>query len=237
MEQQMKRWRSNNSLPCDGHGIQKKNPDPNQVADVARSCRLREIVKTRQFLSRAHTKDRRKNRKQTYSDKMGNIHCKDGSASSFQKTMSVVTRKRASGSQTWTRNEKATFSTRRRTPALLLASELEVLAALDLHLMLDLAHSALKTQNDLLGGLSLFVENRLCLSSEPALFPVVPSLSLSVEACFACLVLSDFVKSMFPALFSLAERIPRLRNIHHVFLLPREHNPEGKTMQETYSSQ
>jgi hypothetical protein len=41
--------------------------------------------------------------------------------------------------------------------ALLLSSKLEVLAALDRLLKLDLADSALKTKHDLLGGLGLIV--------------------------------------------------------------------------------
>ena len=56
--------------------------------------------------------------------------------------------------------------------------ELEVLAALQGQLHLGLARHALQSQHDLLGGLSLLVEDRLGLTTVTGLLAVVSSLSL-----------------------------------------------------------
>jgi hypothetical protein len=61
---------------------------------------------------------------------------------------------------------------------LLVSSELEVLASLQRQLVLGLARSAFQSQNNLLGGLSLFVENLFGLTSVTSLLSVVSSLSL-----------------------------------------------------------
>jgi hypothetical protein len=58
------------------------------------------------------------------------------------------------------KGEKSTL-----TLLLLVTAELKVLAALEGHLHLVLAHGALKTEDNLLGGLRLLVENGLGLSS------------------------------------------------------------------------
>jgi len=56
-----------------------------------------------------------------------------------------------------------------------------VLAALERQLCLGLARVALQPQHDLLGGLGLFVENRLGLTSVTGLLAVVTTLSLGEE--------------------------------------------------------
>jgi hypothetical protein len=57
--------------------------------------------------------------------------------------------------------------------------QLEVLAALEGELLLGLAGSALETQDDLLGGLGLLVEDGLGLTTVTTLLPVVTTLTLS----------------------------------------------------------
>lgn len=59
--------------------------------------------------------------------------------------------------------------------------KLEVLAALQRKLLLGLASSALKTKDDLLGGLGLLVEDGLGLTTITALLPVVTTLTLGEQ--------------------------------------------------------
>jgi hypothetical protein len=59
--------------------------------------------------------------------------------------------------------------------------KLEVLATLQGELLLLLASSALKTQDDLLGSLGLLVEDGLGLTTITALLPVVTTLTLGVQ--------------------------------------------------------
>ena len=59
--------------------------------------------------------------------------------------------------------------------------QLEVLAALQSQLLLGLAGSALETQDNLLGGLGLLVENGLGLTTVTTLLPVVTALTLGVQ--------------------------------------------------------
>ena len=59
--------------------------------------------------------------------------------------------------------------------------KLEVLAALQGELLLGLASSALETQDDLLGGLGLLVEDGLGLTTITALLPVVTTLTLGEQ--------------------------------------------------------
>lgn len=56
-----------------------------------------------------------------------------------------------------------------------------MLAALQGELLLGLASSALETQDDLLGGLGLLVEDGLGLTTVTALLPVVTTLTLGEE--------------------------------------------------------
>ena len=56
-----------------------------------------------------------------------------------------------------------------------------MLATLQRELLLLLASSALKTQDDLLGSLGLLVEDGLGLTTITALLPVITTLTLSVQ--------------------------------------------------------
>jgi hypothetical protein len=56
-----------------------------------------------------------------------------------------------------------------------------VLAALQGELLLGLASSALKTQDNLLGGLSLLVEDRLGLTTVTTLLSIVTTLTLGEQ--------------------------------------------------------
>lgn len=63
------------------------------------------------------------------------------------------------------------------TLRLLVTTQLEVLATLQCQLQLGLARGALETQHNLLGGLSLLVEDRLGLTTVTRLLPVVALLA------------------------------------------------------------
>lgn len=56
-----------------------------------------------------------------------------------------------------------------------------MLATLQRELLLLLASSALKTQDDLLGSLGLLVEDGLGLTTITALLPVITTLTLGVQ--------------------------------------------------------
>lgn len=56
-----------------------------------------------------------------------------------------------------------------------------MLAALQGELLLGLAGTALETEDNLLGGLGLLVEDRLGLTTVTALLPVVTTLTLGVQ--------------------------------------------------------
>ena len=64
--------------------------------------------------------------------------------------------------------------------------ELEVLATLEGELSLGLAVGALKSQDDLLGGLSLLVEDWLGLTTITRLLSVVTTLSLGEKGSLKC---------------------------------------------------
>lgn len=76
---------------------------------------------------------------------------------------------------------------------LLVTTELEVLASLERNVRSVLALGALETQNDLLGGLGLLVEDGLGLTTVTLLLPVVTTLTLGVERSLTSLVLGDLV--------------------------------------------
>jgi hypothetical protein len=106
--------------------------------------------------------------------------------------------------------------------------QLEVLAALQGELLLGLALGALKTQDNLLGGLGLLVEDGLGLTTVTTLLPVVTALTLGEEGglfqrfesayglvgvgrCgegtyLASLVLGDLVLGVLVAVLGLAVR-------------------------------
>lgn len=99
---------------------------------------------------------------------------------------------------------------------LLVTAKLEVLAALERHLVLGLARGALEAEDDLLGLLSatsaarthslgLLVEDGLGLATVTALLPVVTTLALGGERVLALLVLSDLVGRVLLAGLALAE--------------------------------
>jgi hypothetical protein len=109
-----------------------------------------------------------------------------------------------------------------------------VLATLQSELLLGLAGSALKTQDDLLGGLGLLVEDRLGLTTVTALLPVVTTLTLGEQGglidpssvpvptrlpwrvgCIhlASLVLGDLVLGVLVALLGLAVRPAGFGNV------------------------
>merc|ERR1719310_728609 len=102
------------------------------------------------------------------------------------------------------------------TLALLVSADLEVLAALDgVHVHL-LAGAAGKTKDNLLGGLSLLVEDGLGLTTESGLLAVVTALTLGVQRGLASLVLGDLVHGVLPALLGLAVSLLGLGNVHHL---------------------
>jgi hypothetical protein len=89
-----------------------------------------------------------------------------------------------------------------------------VFAALNDELVLVLADSAFQTQNNLLRGLGLLVEDGLCLTTITSLLTIVTALSLSKERGLASLVLGDLVHRVTTALFASAQRTTGLRNVH-----------------------
>jgi hypothetical protein len=99
------------------------------------------------------------------------------------------------------------------TLGLLVTTQLEVLAALEGELLLGLAGSALETQDDLLGGLGLLVEDGLGLTTVTTLLPVVTTLTLSEKGGLASLVLGDLVLGVLVALLGLAVSPAGLGNV------------------------
>ena len=97
----------------------------------------------------------------------------------------------------------------------LITAKFKVLASLDANLMLVLAGYTFQSQNDLLGGLCLFVKDRLGLTSKPRLLAVVTSLTLGKQRCFPSLVLRHLVGSVFSALFALAKGISSFGDVDH----------------------
>ena len=79
-----------------------------------------------------------------------------------------------------------------------------MLASLQGQLALGLALDALQSQDDLLGGLGLLVENGLGLTTITALLPVITSLTLGEQGGLASLVLGDLVLGVLLAGLALA---------------------------------
>lgn len=79
------------------------------------------------------------------------------------------------------------------TLRLLVTTKLEVLASLQGQLQLGLAGGALETQNNLLRGLSLLVEDRLGLTTVTGLLPVI---ALLAKTSWAMARRSRFVLSI-----------------------------------------
>lgn len=98
---------------------------------------------------------------------------------------------------------------------LLVSTKLKVLASLEGKLSLGLAADTLETENHLLGGLSLLVENGLDLTTITSRLSVVSSLTLGVERGLTGLVLGDLVLGVLTALFALAECSSSLGDVDH----------------------
>ena len=79
------------------------------------------------------------------------------------------------------RGERQSLEDKRGVLLLLVTTELEVLATLEGELCLGLALCALQSQDNLLGGLGLLVEDRLGLTTVTGLLTVVTTLTLSEE--------------------------------------------------------
>lgn len=91
--------------------------------------------------------------------------------------------------------------------------QLKVLASLQGQLALGLALDALQSQDDLLGGLGLLVENGLGLTTITALLSVVTALTLGEQRGLASLVLGDLVLGVLAALLALAVGVSGLGNV------------------------
>lgn len=82
-----------------------------------------------------------------------------------------------------------------------------------IHVLLGgLAH---KTEDNLLGGLRLLVEDGLGLTTITGLLAVVTALALREGRSLTGLVLGDLVQGVLAALAALAEGLPGLGNVHH----------------------
>lgn len=90
-----------------------------------------------------------------------------------------------------------------------------MLASLDGKLSLSLAGNTLKTENNLLGGLGLLVEDLLGLTTITSLLTVVTTLTLSIKGSLTGLVLSDLVLSVLAALLAGTESSSGLRNVNY----------------------
>ena len=95
----------------------------------------------------------------------------------------------------------------------------ESLASLEYSETLAFGFGALELEYDLFGLLGLLSEDWLGLSSEPFLLHVISSLSLSCFRSFTCLVLRNFVKSVFLCFFTVAFKL--LWNMNHFFLFSK----------------
>ena len=89
-----------------------------------------------------------------------------------------------------------------------------MLASLKSKLSLSLASSAFQTEDNLLGGLSLLVENLLGLTTVTALLTVVTTLTLGVKGGLTGLVLGNLVLGVLAALLALAVSLSGLGNVN-----------------------
>merc|ERR1719461_1136005 len=80
--------------------------------------------------------------------------------------------------------------------SLLVTTKLEVLAALDDQKLLLLGFGALKTKDNLFGGLGLLVEDGFGLTTISGLFAIVTTLTLGIKGSLASLVLGHFESGM-----------------------------------------
>ena len=89
-----------------------------------------------------------------------------------------------------------------------------MLTSLQGQLSLGLAVDTLQSQDNLLGGLGLFVENGLGLTTETGLLTVVSSLTLGEQGSLTSLVLGDLVLGVLAALLTLTESSSKLWNVN-----------------------
>jgi len=101
------------------------------------------------------------------------------------------------------------------TLGLLVTTKLEVFASFQGQLSFGLALSALQSQDNLLCGLSLLVEDRLGLTSVTRLLAVITTLSLSEQRSFPSLVLGDLVLGVLLARLALAVGLTGFRDVDH----------------------
>jgi hypothetical protein len=95
-----------------------------------------------------------------------------------------------------------------------LGTEFEMLGSLDAQLLLGFTLFAFHSEYNLSGGLRLFVEDGLGLSTESHLFVIVTALALREITGLTRLVLCHLVHRMLLA-FSSAIRLALLWNIDH----------------------
>lgn len=89
-----------------------------------------------------------------------------------------------------------------------------MLTSLQSQLSLSLTVDTLQSQHNLLGGLSLLVENWLGLTTKTGLLTVVSSLTLSEQGSFTSLVLSNLVLGVLTAFLTLTVGLSELRNVN-----------------------
>lgn len=77
-------------------------------------------------------------------------------------------------------------------------------ASFESNLLLVLARGAFHSQDDLLCGLSLLLEDRLGLTTETGLLTIVSSLTLGEKRSLTSLVLGDLVQGVLLARLALA---------------------------------
>lgn len=103
---------------------------------------------------------------------------------------------------------------------LLVTTQLEVLASLQSQLGLGLAGDTLQSQHNLLGGLSLLVEDGLGLTTETGLLTVVSSLTLGEQGSLTGLVLGHLVLGVLAALLTLTVGLSELWNVDWLVSIP-----------------
>lgn len=108
-----------------------------------------------------------------------------------------------------------------------------MLAPLDRVHVHGLADLALQPQDNLLGGLGLFVEHRLGLATETRLLPVVAPLPLGIERSLPGLVLGDLVHLVLAAGLALAEGTLGLGDVDLEFELREERGKRESWVSET----
>lgn len=79
---------------------------------------------------------------------------------------------------------------------------------------LDFTFDTFQTQDNLLGGLGLFVENLFGLTTVTGLFTVVTSFTLSKQRSFTSFVLGNLVLGVFSAGFTFAVGLSGLWNVN-----------------------